>query len=312
MITIYNYGRQFKGQSLIDTLNDYVVLDIETTGLDPLFDEIIEIGAIKVINGECVENFSKLVKPSKPISDFIIQLTGITNDMLANSKTIQEVLPEFIEFVSGMTIVGHNVHFDINFIYDNSMQVLNKPFPNDFIDTLRLSRRLFTSLNNHKLDTVSAFLNVDAVGHHRALQDCQITQNVYEGIKRYLVNNKIELQELFTPKKSEKLKAKNITTDNIEFDENHLLYKKNCVFTGSLQIVRKQAMQIVVDLGGFCQDNVTKDTNFLILGNYDYSSNEKSSKYKKAERYIVQGQDIRILSENVFMDLVADKLKGQK
>ena len=103
------------------------------------------------------------------------------------------------------------------------------------------------------------------------MQDCQITQNVYEEIKRYLVNNKIELQEFFAPKKSEKLKARNITTDNIEFDENHLFYKKNCVFTGALQIVRKQAMQIVADLGGFCQDNVTKDTNFLILGNYDYS-----------------------------------------
>ena len=88
-----------------------------------------------------------------------------------------------------------------------------------------------------------------------------------------------------------------------------MFYKKNCVFTGALQIVRKQAMQIVADLGGFCQDNVTKDTNFLILGNYDYSSNEKSSKHKKAEKYIVQGQDIRILSENVFMDLIADKLK---
>ena len=309
MITIYNCGRQFKGKSLINTLNDYVVLDIETTGLDPFFDEIIEIGAIKVINGECVANFSKLVKPSKPVSDFIVQLTGITNDMLRDSPSIDKVLPEFMEFVSDMTIIGHNVHFDINFIYDNSMQVLNKPFFNDFIDTLRLSRRLFTSLDNHKLDTVCAFLNIDAVDHHRALQDCQITQNVYEEIKRYLVNNKIELQELFAPKKSEKLKARNITTDNIEFDENHLFYKKNCVFTGALQIVRKQAMQIVADLGGFCQDNVTKDTNFFILGNYDYSSNEKSSKHKKAEKYIVQGQDIRILSENVFMDLIADKLK---
>ena len=108
MITIYNCGRQFKGKSLINTLNDYVVLDIETTGLDPFFDEIIEIGAIKVINGECVANFSKLVKPSKPVSDFIVQLTGITNDMLRDSPSIDKVLPEFMEFVSDMTIIGNN------------------------------------------------------------------------------------------------------------------------------------------------------------------------------------------------------------
>lgn len=309
MITIYNHGRQFKGQSLIDTLSEYVVIDIETTGLDPFFDEIIEIGAIKVIKGECLEYFSSLIKPSKPISDFISELTGITNDMLAHAPNIKKVLVEFMEFISDMTIIGHNVHFDINFIYDNSMHFLGKPLKNNFIDTLRLSRKLFNSLENHKLETVSNYLKIDTDGHHRASNDCQITQKIYEEIKKYLQVNEINLIELFSPKKCEKLKAKDIVTENVEFDESHILYNKNCVFTGSLQMLRKEAMQIVTDLGGHCQDNVTKDTNFLILGNSDYSANEKSSKHKKAEKYIIQGQDIKILSENTFLDLISDKIK---
>lgn len=307
-----NNARQYKGQSIIETLNDYIVVDIETTGLDPYFDDIIEIGALKIKNGKIVDKFEQLIKPPSPISDFISELTGITNDMLINCPTINFILPKFIDFISDTNIVGHNVHFDINFLYDNIFLHLNKKFSNNFIDTLRLSRRLFPTLENHKLNTVSKHLNIKIDNHHRAIADCEITYKIYEEIKKYVSNKNINLVELFLPKKSDKLLAKNITTKITEFDETHLLYSKHCVFTGSLQIPRKEAMQIVADLGGHCQDNVTKDTNFLILGNYDYSSNEKSIKQKKAEKYILEGFDIHIISENVFMDLITNSQKQTK
>ncbi len=304
-----NNIRQDKGLSKIELLKDYVVLDIETTGLDPYFDEIIEIGALKIINGKIVDKFSQLIKPSQPISAFISELTGITNDMVTNEPTINEVLPKFVNFVSNMNIVGHNVHFDINFIYDNMVLFLNKSFKNNFIDTLKLSRKLFRNLENHKLNTVCKHLNINIDNHHRAYYDCEITYNVYEKIKNYILSEKINLIELFAPKRSKKLIGKNITTNIKEFDETHLLFDKNCVFTGTLHISRKEAMQMVVDLGGHCQDNVTKETNFLILGNKDYSSTNKSAKHKKAESYILNGCDINIISENVFMDLVSKQNK---
>ena len=117
--------RDGKGNSKIELVNDYIVLDIETTGLDPEFDEIIEIGAIKVINGKIVDEFSELVKPSNAITPFISSLTGITNDMLKTAKNINQVLPKFLDFVKDMTIVGHNVNFDINFIYDYTLYISN-------------------------------------------------------------------------------------------------------------------------------------------------------------------------------------------
>ncbi len=298
-------NREYKGCSKIDLINDYVVLDIETTGLDPIFDEIIEIGAIKIKNGIVVDSFSQLVKPSTPVSQFISELTGITNDMLKSAPTINEVLPKFIEFVSDMQIVGHNVNFDINFIYDNSIQISNKPFKNDFIDTLRLSRKLFKELKNHKLTTICDFLKFDGIEHHRALSDCDATFKLYEYIKNYINSKQIVLQELFKPK-SNKLKAQDIISTNECFDETNQFYDKYCVFTGTLSVPRKNAMQLVVDLGGHCEDNVTKQTNFLVLGNIDYGKckDTKSAKYKKAEQCILNGQDLTIISENVFWDLV--------
>jgi DNA polymerase-3 subunit epsilon len=104
------------------------------------------------------------------------------------------------------------------------------------------------------------------------------------------------------------LSANDITTENTDFDITHPLYQKVCVFTGTLdKMLRKDAMQIVVDLGGICDDNITSRTNFLILGNNDYSplvKDGKSNKQKKAEKLKLDGNDIEIISESVFYDIV--------
>ncbi|MBS7400982.1 MAG: hypothetical protein KIG16_00520 [Eubacteriales bacterium] len=300
--------RENKGNSKIDLINDYVVIDIETTGLDPQYDEIIELGALKVKNGVVVGSFSKLIKPKNPISEFITQLTGISNTMVENAPSIEEELPNYLKFINEQNIVGHNVNFDINFIYDNSIEILNTPFQNDYIDTLRLSRRLYPNLDNHKLTTVCDYLKVSDNIHHRALSDCQLTFEIYEKIKNYVRTENIDLEILFKPKKHYKTKAADITASTDEFDESNLFYNKYCVFTGALSITRKEAMQKVVNLGGKCEDKVTKKTNYLILGNLDYQKckGEKSSKYRKAEEYILAGQDIQIISENVFFDIIGE------
>ena len=91
--------REQKGNSLIEFPNKYIAFDIETTGLDPMYDEIIEIGAIKIENGKEVEVFNTLVKPEYEIDEFISELTGITNEMVKESPSIDEVLPKFIDFI---------------------------------------------------------------------------------------------------------------------------------------------------------------------------------------------------------------------
>ena len=176
--------REQKGNSLIEFPNKYIAFDIETTGLDPMYDEIIEIGAIKIENGKEVEVFSTLVKPKYEIDEFISELTGITNKMVKESPSIDKVLPKFIDFIKDSIILGHNVNFDINFIYDNLIKYDMNPITNDFIDTLRLSRRLLPELEHHRLSDLADYYNINTVGSHRSLKDVRMTIEVYNNLEK--------------------------------------------------------------------------------------------------------------------------------
>lgn len=110
--------REQKGKSLLDSIDNYIVIDLETTGLDPSYDEIIEFAAVRVENGAIISEFQSLVKPSFPIDGFITELTGITNEMLSSAPSVDTVLPSFLDYVGQSTIVAHNANFDVNFLYD--------------------------------------------------------------------------------------------------------------------------------------------------------------------------------------------------
>ncbi len=307
--------REQKGKSLIDIPNNYVVFDIETTGLDPEFDEIIEIGAVKIKDGIKIDTFNSLIKPEYEIDEFITELTGITNEMVENAPSIDEVLPKFMDFIKDYIIIGHNVNFDINFIYDNLGELNIPPITNDFVDTLRISRRLIPELKHHKLSDLANYFNIDTNGSHRALKDVEITSEVLNNLNKMIIEkyqNIDNFKDACKPKSHSGIRASDITTNNTEFDEENMLYDKYVVITGTLgKMLRKDAMQIIADLGGHCQDGVNKDTNYLILGNNDYNPilrGKKSSKLLKAENLKLKGQDIEIISENVFYDIIPESI----
>ena len=301
-------NREYKGKSLLDCIEDYTVIDLETTGLDPSYDEIIEFAAIKVESGVVVSEFQSLVKPSLPINGFITELTGITNEMLSTAPIMETILPRFLEFVGKSTIIAHNANFDVNFLYDAC--VSQKPFNNDFIDTMRLSLRLFRQEQHHRLGDLTGRFGIVGEIEHRALSDVLKTQACYEYMKKYIRDNGISVESLYPQGKAQGkgFKASDIVSSNTEFDETTPIFGRTFVFTGALQrMVRKDAMQLVVDMGGLCGDGVTAKTNFLVLGNNDYCSSikdGKSSKHKKAESYKAKGLDIDIISENVFYEMV--------
>lgn len=305
------YGeRKYKGKSIIDFPESYVIIDLETTGLMPDFDEIIEIAALKIENGNITDTFQQLVKPENEIGSFIEQLTGITNEMLSAAPKINEVLLLVDKFVGDNIVIGHNVNFDVNFLYDNYMNVFERPFSNDFIDTMRIARKIYPKLPHHRLKDIVEHLGIEENGYHRALQDCKYTYKCYKSMQNsvmYDFGGIKEFQKLFT---YGKIDLRKLTAENANFDETHPLYKKLCVFTGTLEkYTRQQAAQIVVDLGGTCGNTVTKKTDYLILGNNDYCStikNGKSSKQQKAEEYKLKGQDIEIIPESVFYDMISE------
>lgn len=181
-----------KGRSLMRLLSDYVVLDIETTGLSPARDEIIEIAAVRVRNGEVVGKFASLIRPERPISLFITDLTGISNGMVVGAPSVAEVLPRFLDFVGSDVVIGHNVSFDIGFLHSNAMRCLGRGFSNDYVDTMRLSRRLFPGESHHRLSDLEHRFGLHNASAHRALSDVLLTNDCYRYMCRYIIGHGLE------------------------------------------------------------------------------------------------------------------------
>lgn len=311
-------GKRDKGNSIVDFPNSYCVVDIETTGLDFDYCGIIEISALKVINGEKTDVFSSLINPGYKIDEFITDLTGITNDMLSSAPSIESVLPKFIEFVGDLVLVGHNIaSFDSNFIYDNIKKSLHKDFKNDYVDTMRISRLILKDISHYRLSDIADFYKIDKKGAHRAENDCHITFEVFKALKSSCIENYgsvDDFKNILAQKRANKkyLRASDILCEvsNDDIDITNPFYEKVCVFTGTLErMPRREAMQIVKNLGGEVGDGVTKKTNYLILGNNDFCKtikDGKSSKQKKAEKLILEGNDLEIISENVFYSLIEE------
>ena len=163
------------GQSLDDT---YVVFDLETTGFSPEKDRIIEIGAVKVVDGAITERFSTFVNPEIPIPFRIEELTSIKDDMVIDAPKIEEILPKFMQFCEGAIMVAHNAEFDMSFINKNCER---QGLPCDFtiVDTVALARILLPNLNRFKLDTVAKALGVSLDNHHRAVDDAACTAEIF-------------------------------------------------------------------------------------------------------------------------------------
>lgn len=302
--------RPAKGRSLLKCTKDYVCIDLETTGLDSQCDSIIEICATRVVNGEISDRYQTLICPPQEIDPFITQLTGISNDMLIGQPSIEETLQDAISFIGDSLIVGHNVNFDINFLYDECVAQGIDELSNDFVDTMRFARRLFPNLPNYKLKTISDYFGCGLKGMHRAENDVQITIGCYEYMKQHIKNNKISMEELLPIKQSKfhSVHSKDICPCEGKCDESNPFYGKNIVFTGTLERMdRRSAMQYVADIGGINADRVTKSTDFLVLGNNDYCASikdGKSAKQKKAEQMRLDGSPIEIISERVFYEML--------
>jgi DNA polymerase-3 subunit epsilon len=195
-----------KGQSLLAVVDDYIVVDLETTGLGPETDAIIEIAAVQVSCGEVIATFERLVNPGRLIDGFIQQFTGITNDMLCAAPPIRDVLPKFAVFAGGSVMVAHNANFDINFLNNSFRRHLGHPFSNDFIDTMRLSRRLFGQYRHHRLADLIDRFNVGEAVAHRALSDAVQTYKCYEHMKAHMQENGIDPNSLYAkPKRKERV-----------------------------------------------------------------------------------------------------------
>lgn len=287
-------------------VNDYCVLDTETTGLSSYYNEVIEIGILRVRNNEIVDQYSRLICPEYEIDEFITDLTGITNEMVAGMPSIMDVKDEVLSFIGDDIIVGHNTSFDIRFLNAG----FEMEIPNPYIDTMQFARKLYPELDHHRLSDLCAYLSLSDYAH-RSIADCIATKELYDACKATIAEKGLRIENLWSKSHGGKgYDIHSITPNVVEINEDSYFYGRHTVFTGKLErMVRQDAMQIVVNLGGILDKGVTKETNILILGNNDYNAilkGDKSAKHKKAEKLKLEGQDIEIIDEFTFYDLLAD------
>jgi len=177
-----------KGQN-IDT--EYCVLDIETTGLSFRTEKITEFGAIKIKNGEIIDQFECFVNPEKSIPPNVVEITHITDDMVKNAETIDKVLPKFLEFIGDSVLVAHNANFDIGFIKYNA-EILGLKLDNTYIDTLALAKELFPDYKKYKLGIIAENLGIKVDVAHRALDDVKTLVQVFNVMLEMLKEKNIK------------------------------------------------------------------------------------------------------------------------
>lgn len=156
-----------------------VVFDLETTGLDPRANRIIEIGAQKILNGRVIAEFETFVDPQTPLPEICQQITGITPDMVVGQPVLREVLPKFFSFISGSVLVAHNASFDMGFVRSQSA-MLGYDFDWPSLCTLKLAREFLSSLPRKNLDTLAEHYGLSFEARHRSIGDVKVTAAVLE------------------------------------------------------------------------------------------------------------------------------------
>ncbi len=173
------------GNKRIAYVPDYVVFDLETTGLSWENDEIIEISAMRVRNSSCVDEFTTLVNPGIPVSPAASAVNGITDEMVEGAPGIDTVMDDFLAFIGEDILVGHNIHtFDLRFLQKNVKRMYDRLIGNDYIDTLEISRMYLPDVARHGLTDMATHYDIDTSGAHRALADCRMTMGVFECLRR--------------------------------------------------------------------------------------------------------------------------------
>lgn len=299
------------GSSIIAFPTEYVCIDIETTGLEFWSDAIIEMSAARIRDGVVTDTFTELVKLGYHLPDFITGLTGITDAMLSSASPLDVVLPRFLSFCGDSIIVAHNASFDVKFIAFQS-SFFGLAFMNDYIDTLRIARKLFSDKEHHRLFELAKYCGVAQKQQHRAEADVMTTVACYEKMRALALAGRTEAEFVDLFKRHQIPIAaviKDMQPRVTEFDDTHPFFGKRIVFTGALsRMTRKEAAQLVLDVGGIPADSMNKETNYLVIGNEDFKScvkNGKTQKMLKAEQMQKKGIDIQVMSEDLFFEMLS-------
>lgn len=188
---VFAYNSISKGE-LSTMLKSYIAFDIETTGLDPTENEIIEIGALKVREGKVADRFIEFLRPLSPISPAITSLTGITDEMVADAREGSHVVRDFLDFCGDDVLIGHNVIFDYSFVKCSAAKD-GLSFEKKGIDTLKIAKKVLAHLESKSLGTLCEHYHIENKSAHRAYHDALATAKLYQTLAHYYEENEPKL-----------------------------------------------------------------------------------------------------------------------
>ena len=303
-----------------ERVRDYAVVDIETTGLDTIDDRIIELGVIRYVDDVEVGRFSTLVRPYTPnlmaeytfaefeelvgttgikyLEDpYITELTGITNDMLSEAPTADQVAPAFFDFIGNLPVVGHNfLKFDLEFLRNFASDTKSRTsLGHDVIDTMEMAGIFAPEAGSRSLAKVCNHYGIKQNAGHRALDDALSTALIYQAMKKQATD--AELKK-FRKYDNRHLSHLTIFPNPAQVKENSTFKDKVFVLTGDMLIYRGLAMQHIVNNGGQVAQSITRKTSFLVVA--DDNATNAGSKLRKMYQQKQSGQDIKLINETNF------------
>jgi DNA polymerase III subunit epsilon len=287
---------------------NFVAIDFETA--NPKRSSACSIGMAKVRDGIVIDTFYELIRPEPFDFNYInVSVHGITPEMVSSSPTFLELFDRIDTFINGDVLVGHNVSFEQSVI-NQIHQSAGLNIPNyDYLCTLYMSRVNYPRRLGYKLDDLCKDILGKKVNHHHALEDAlACAELAVHNIGKFPEQPLRDLMRALyvTPvrEKPDWKKLTGIKPSKEELDPEHPYFEKRFVITGQLNISRERAVQLIVDSGGIYQDNITKQTDYLVMGDQDLQLElfgKKSNKTLKVQEYNAKGSSIEIIGEDAFL-----------
>lgn len=293
-----------KGQERPAFLNNYTMIDIETTGLSTYRDRITELGAVRVRNSKVVAHFSCLVKfpNNNRVPAFITRLNGITEkQILAEGVPAAQAMQNFRDFIAADPIAGYNVNFDLNFLYDLSEKMGLPRLNNDYVDVLRLAKVYYPHSRHNRLIDCMKRAGIAQVEQHHGLADSLDTIKVYQDLRRNYT--KELLAQAQASLKNVNLLAKKM--DYRQLGRRNPVQEKKIVVAGHLHADPSEIKTMINNMGGILTVTVAADTNYLLIGDHDFF-NKSNTELNAARKLIKNGAKIKRLSESFFLNMIAE------
>lgn len=293
-----------KGKEIVEFLDNYTLIDIETTGLSTFRDRVTELGGIKVRNGEVIDEYSQLVKYPKnnSVPKFITKLNGITQEMIEKDGIpVKKAIHDFREFIGDDVIIGYNINFDLNFVYDLAKKYNEPELNNDYVDVLRFARVFYPHERHNRLLDCMQRIGIAQVEQHRGLDDSIDTKKVYDYFRDNFASGMLE-------KAQNKIKNVDLVNEKLqpwELGFRNPLNLKKVVLSGNLHLNIDEMKQVIENMNGQVQEQVTQDTNYLIMGDHDFFRHDNDD-LETAREFIKNGAKIKRLSETYFLTMLDD------